>query len=124
VGDLSAHFSRSEFACKCGCGGVQVNPVLIEALEDIREFSGIPMVITSGWRCPAHNAAVGGAPSSAHLTGEAADFFVSGNIDRFKFLEAIFTYGPKRIGIGSDFIHVDVKTDAPQEVVWLYGGDK
>ena len=121
MGDLSAHFSLREFRCTCGCNQVIVSPALIEVLEDIREFSGVPMTITSGFRCPAHNAAVGGAPSSAHLSGEAADFFVSGNIDRFKFLEAAFVYGARRIGIGKDFVHVDVKADSPQEVCWLYG---
>jgi hypothetical protein len=36
MGDLSAHFSRSEFACKCGCGFDDVKPDLIEALEALR----------------------------------------------------------------------------------------
>ena len=121
MGDLSAHFSRSEFACKC-CGQViTISPALLEVLEDIREFSGIPIIITSGYRCPEHNAASGGKPNSAHLTGEAADFWVSGDLDRFKFLEAAFTYGAGRIGIGSDFIHVDVSHTLPQQVCWLYG---
>jgi uncharacterized protein YcbK (DUF882 family) len=121
MGDLSEHFSTDEFRCRCGCGQVVVSPALIEVLEDIREFSGIPMTITSGFRCPEHNAAVGGAPSSAHLSGEAADFFVSGNLDRFKFLEAAFLYGAMRVGVGSDFLHIDVKQAAPQQVCWLYG---
>lgn len=130
MGDLSAHFSKSEFACRVNglpcphCGGMAVvHPALIEALEDIREFAGIPIQITSGYRCAAHNAAVGGKPNSAHLLGEAADFWVSGDKDRFKFLEAAFIYGPMRIGIGKEFIHVDVSHTLPSEVAWLYGGE-
>ena len=121
MGDLSAHFSKSEFTCPCGCGKVVVSPDLIELLENVREFAGLPIQITSGYRCASHNAAVGGVPSSAHLTGEASDFFVSGNIDRFKFLEAFFLYGGLRLGIGATFLHVDVSHDLPSEVVWLYG---
>jgi len=130
MGDLSAHFSLDEFRCKVNgkpcphChGSVIVVPALIEALEDIREFSGISIQITSGYRCAAHNAEVGGKPSSAHLAGEAADFWVSGDKDRFKFLEAVFTYGPVRVGIGKDFLHVDVSKSLPSEVAWLYGGE-
>lgn len=120
MGDLSAHFSRHEFRCPC-CGRAEVAPRLIEVLEGIRSWAGIPMTITSGFRCPAHNAAVGGKPDSAHLRGEAADFFVSGSIDRFRLLEGAFMGDALRIGIGADFIHVDVSIDLPKEVCWLYG---
>ena len=123
----SKFFKLEEFRCKVNgkpcphCNGsVIVVPTLIEVLETIREYAGIPVQITSGYRCAAHNAEVGGKPNSAHLTGEAADFFVSGNKDRFKFIEAIAFYGPTRYGIGSDFIHVDVSATLPQEVAWGY----
>ncbi len=117
---LSTHFNEDGFRCECGCGRVKIGPALLEALEDIWEFSGVPIIITSGFRCPAHNAAVGGKPNSAHLTGEAADFFVAGSLDRFKFLDAAFRHDINRIGIGADFIHVDVRETLPREVCWLY----
>lgn len=127
---LSPHFNEDEFRChdKNGnpcphCGGkVIVVPALIDALETLREFVGIPIQITSGYRCAKHNAEVGGEPNSAHLTGEAADFWVSGSKDRFRFIEAIAFYGPTRYGISRrDFIHVDVSKALPQEVCWVYG---
>jgi hypothetical protein len=43
-------------------------------LEDIRSILGVPIIISSGYRCPELNTAVGGAASSAHLYGCAADF--------------------------------------------------
>lgn len=43
-------------------------------LELVRAFLGQPMRISSGYRCPALNAAVKGAADSAHLFGYAADF--------------------------------------------------
>lgn len=45
------------------------------ALETVRTLlKNLPMHINSGYRCPALNAAVGGVPNSAHLSGFAADF--------------------------------------------------
>lgn len=47
-------------------------------LEPIRLRAGRPVVPTSGWRETAHNAAVGGVPTSQHPRGEACDFRVPG----------------------------------------------
>lgn len=124
---LSPHFTVAEMRCggtagPCPhCGGkCDIKPALLEALEDIRDFTGIPMQITSGYRCAEHNAEAKGKPNSAHLTGEAADFWVSGDKDRYTFLEAIFTLGPVRVGVGKDFIHVDCSHTLPGEVCWGY----
>lgn len=48
---------------------------LANELEVVRAIlGGFPIVISSGYRCPRVNAAVGGAKESAHLLGLAADF--------------------------------------------------
>lgn len=44
-----------------------------EVLEPLRQQMNTPIVITSGYRCPKLNAAVGGAGNSQHTKGEAAD---------------------------------------------------
>lgn len=48
------------------------------ALEVIREHVEAPVIVTSGYRSPEHNRAIGGVPRSAHQTGSAADFRVTG----------------------------------------------
>lgn len=51
---------------------------MVRAAEQIREHFGVPITVSSGVRCPSHNAGVGGVPNSKHLTGKAMDFSVKG----------------------------------------------
>lgn len=44
-----------------------------EILDPIRDRWGSPIRVTSGYRCPALNKAVGGSRTSQHLKGQAAD---------------------------------------------------
>ena len=45
----------------------------VAILQPLRDKIGKPIIINSGYRCPAVNARVGGADKSAHLYGRAAD---------------------------------------------------
>lgn len=47
-------------------------------LQPLRDHLGRPVVVSSGWRSPAVNAAVGGAVNSDHMQGRAADITVPG----------------------------------------------
>ena len=42
-------------------------------LDPLREAWGGPLIVTSGYRCPELNRAVGGSATSAHTAGWAAD---------------------------------------------------
>jgi len=78
---LSEHFSEDEFWCRgqdqgtCNCGhSLKIDSRLIELLEELRDITGgKPLHINSGYRCPDHNAAVGGVSNSQHTKGTAAD---------------------------------------------------
>lgn len=72
MGDLSPHFSTREFACH-HCGRVRIAWGLVARLELTRAFVGRPLVVVSGYRCEVHNRAIGGAPRSRHLAGDAVD---------------------------------------------------
>lgn len=49
----------------------------LELLQTVRDALGVPVVITDGYRSPAHNAEVPGSVlNSQHLTASAADFDV------------------------------------------------
>lgn len=47
-------------------------------LQPLRDRLGRPISITSGYRCPDLNRAIGSAPTSQHTRGEAADLVVDG----------------------------------------------
>lgn len=80
MGDLSPHFSNSEFRCH-GFGHrghpdhpTVVDPELVGRLEQLRaQLGGRPLRIVSGHRCDWWNRKVGGARGSKHIVGQAAD---------------------------------------------------
>ena len=77
---LLDEFTRSQTATRLGIDNTPPPAVvanllrLAEELEHVRALAGMPLRILSGYRCPSLNAAVGGAKTSYHLHGCAADF--------------------------------------------------
>lgn len=108
MGNLSAHFSRHEFTCKCGCGQDTVDYELIVLLEHIRNHFTSPVIVNSGNRCLHYNAKVGGAKNSQHLISKAADIVVVdySPIEVHAFLEPWHGGG---LGKYNSFTHVDVR---------------
>lgn len=45
-----------------------------ELMQKIRDWYGLPIRITSGYRCKEVNSLIGGSSTSQHIQGEAADF--------------------------------------------------
>ena len=53
-----------------------------QVLQPLRNAMGEPIKIGSGYRCPRLNAAVGGVKNSQHMTGEAADLCIDGDMTK------------------------------------------
>ena len=82
---LTPHFKLSEFIRSNSASKYHIDNTpskeIVEnlkalcenVLELLREWYGKPIVISSGYRCPALNRAVGGATTSQHMKGEACD---------------------------------------------------
>jgi uncharacterized protein YcbK (DUF882 family) len=104
---ISPHFSRKEFECSCGCGFDTVDVELVEILEDVRFHFNSPVTITSGCRCEAHNASVGGAKDSWHTKGRAADIKVNDAHpeDVYNYLET--KHDAIGLGLYNTWVHVD-----------------
>ena len=110
MSDLSPHFSRYEFACKCGCGQDTVDAKLIAILERVRQHFGAPVTITSGNRCETYNRDIGGARNSQHKISRAADIVVAGVSPAtvFAWLDPWHTGG---LGAYRNFTHIDTRAN-------------
>ena len=108
---ISKNFTREEFACKCGCGQDTVDVELVGILQTLRQHFSQPITITSGNRCEAYNAKIGGAKGSLHLTGRAADIVVA-NVEPEDVYNALDRYLGNRGGLGvyNGWIHIDTRT--------------
>jgi len=102
---LSTNFHESEFACK-HCGVVMVADMLASKLQQLRDIVGSPVTITSGYRCEVHNRNVGGAPTSYHLKGEAAD--ISCRLRPSEVARIAESVGFGGIKVYDTFAHVDI----------------
>jgi len=114
------YFKESEFDCKCNCGKNEMNEDFMNRLDKAREYSATPYIINSGMRCPEHNKRVGGADTSSHLKGLAADIQAKDSRQRYEILIGLLAIGFNRLGIGSDFIHVDADESKLSRAVWVY----
>jgi uncharacterized protein YcbK (DUF882 family) len=110
MGDISKHFFRSEFACKCGCGQDTVDAELLTVLERVRTHFDAVIVINSGNRCPKYNKKIGGSKNSQHIYSRAADHVVHG-VNPRDVQEQLDDWYPGRYGIGSyeTFTHIDTR---------------
>ena len=109
---LSQNFHLREFTCKCGiCENQLVSQKMVQLLQKMREILGVPLFITSAYRCSQHNRNVGGATRSRHLVGDAIDVAL-GSIDANAFIHLARRTGFTGIGDGRrrGFIHIDLGT--------------
>jgi peptidoglycan hydrolase-like protein with peptidoglycan-binding domain len=111
---VSSSFQVREFRSRDGADTVLICPELVANLQRIRDHFGRPVNITSAYRTESHNQRQGGASSSRHVTGQAADFWISGIS-----VNEIYDYAI-RIGIPGvirypdrGFVHIDTRAGAP-----------
>ena len=86
-----------------------VNNIIAMArrMEEVRERLGNrPTIITSWYRPPRVNQAVGGASRSTHLQGHGVDFLVSGLAPR-EVQRQLDSWWPGGLGYGRSFTHLD-----------------
>lgn len=109
---VSKNFKVKEFACTDGSDPIFIDSALVELLQKIRTHFGKAVTITSAYRTPTRNKAVGGTTYSQHLYGRAADIRLSGGISPKTVAAYIEKLLPNTGGIGvyDTFVHVDVRS--------------
>ena len=116
-------FNEKEFACKC-CGGLppfareNVEALVQNVLDPLRERYGKPIYVNSGYRCAKHNQEVGGVANSQHLRGEAADIRGE-DLARLRQL-IIESRNFDQLIVYKNFLHVSWKKDGKQRRVVLW----
>ncbi|EOE6053719.1 D-Ala-D-Ala carboxypeptidase family metallohydrolase [Vibrio cholerae] len=117
-----ANFSDNELRCKCGCN--QSNPniefvQLMDKVQLIRQIIGVPLPVSSAYRCVNHPEERKKAKAGWHNKA-AIDLAVSRDV-AYKVLELAFIIGIKGIGINQKgeerFIHLDMR---PELAIWSY----
>lgn len=115
---MTKNFKIKEFECKCGCDmplEVYENIIkLASQLQFLRDYTGRPITINSAYRCPEHNAKVGGSKTSQHLLGKAADITIQSlkPAEVFVIIEDLIDMGELlQGGVGNydTFTHYDIR---------------
>lgn len=103
---LTENFQAYEFDCKCSfCNETKIAAYHIHELQKFRNELARPIFITSAYRCPHHNKAVGGVKRSRHLIGDATDIVVPGMHPKIVQSEAVNFFDG--LGHYRTFTHVD-----------------
>lgn len=117
------YFNAGEFACS-HCAKNLISPDLLTELDELRHICGFPFVISSGYRCPDHNARVSSTGRNGpHTTGLAADIAVSHEnavtiLEHALQNQAFTGIGVQQKGSGR-FIHLDMVA-RPTRTIWSY----
>jgi uncharacterized protein YcbK (DUF882 family) len=126
------NFTRDEFKCQCGCGAADVDYNFVATLQKIRTAYGRSLTVSSGYRCPEHNANVSSTGlRGPHTTGKAVDIRISGSdalsLMKIALAEPLITgAGIQQKGPWSSrFIHLDTLTAEdpgkyPRPHCWSY----
>ena len=122
---LSEHFLLGEFTKSGSHPNIYNVPTheaianlkhLCQWLEVLRERSGGPIVINSGYRSPQLNRAVGGASNSNHLSGCAADIRVTGFEQVIRYAAILLDYADES---GQEFDELLVERNR-FGAIWLH----
>ena len=103
---MDNYFSPAELQCKCGCGIGFLRPSFLTKLNNLRgTYYHKPLIVSSGFRCMAHDKAVGGSGEN-HPRGFAIDLIVAKGQDLMDVVTAAQAVGIRRVIVYHDKPHI------------------
>lgn len=132
---ISKHFNYEEFefSIKANELGIDnriksekvryaIRLLVLNLLEPLRIIVNRPLILTSGYRCPALNKEIGKAKNSQHLLGEASDIHCESTMDVL-FLAQIVIKNRlpfDQMILYNSFLHLSFKASGQQRRQVLY----
>lgn len=120
MGTISKNFSFHEFEASDTAKEYRITNIITDAkvrdniqalvdniLQPLRDAVGVPLRISSGYRCHELNAKVGGVPTSQHTEGKAADVWCT-VLDPLALARAVLDEGLDfdQMGLYAGFLHI------------------
>lgn len=123
------NFQSSELRCRCGrcdSDGNEMDPGLLDRLQQLRDLYGKPLPLSSAYRCPKHPSEAGKAEPGEHALGLAVDVRCRG-AEALQILQLALNLGFTRIGVsqksGTRFLHLGLSPiggHLPSPALWSY----
>ncbi len=92
---------------------------VIRAVQIIRDYFGVPVIIKSTYRTSSHNLSVGGSSKSQHLKGKAIDFtfkdkkyldlYYQQIVNKWELYDLLKQSGVNGFGMYDNFMHIDTR---------------
>jgi len=121
---MTKNFKLKEFKCKgnikgCDCQmplEVYENIIKLSSqLQFLRDYTGRPITVNSGYRCPEYNAKISGSSKkSQHMLGKASDITIQSlkPAEVFMIIEDLIDMGHMLqggLGLYDTFVHYDIR---------------
>lgn len=122
------NFTLDEFACS-HCGENHIDPVTVDALQELRSDCRFVFIVSSGYRCPKHPNEIKKQAPGPHQSGKAVDIVLSHKPALILVRAIIQQDFFKGIGIAQRgdvdqrFIHMDwcsAESYRPRPHIWSY----
>ena len=118
---------KSDIKIRCTCGNKgcdkrSVKQMALNMLQRVRDDYNLPMIITSGGRCPLHKDESHRSVPADHQKGLGVDVRITGLIMAMKLIAIASKYGFNAFGVNlkAGFVHIGYRPEQNKVSVWTY----
>lgn len=101
-----------------------IKALVLNVLDPLRARTGLPIIITSGYRSQRVNELVGGSKTSQHLLGKAADIHVQGYTPQqmdmvYRTIQTYYDFDQLIFYPSKNIIHISWNGDKNRQESWV-----